>query len=518
MNMAAPIFRLPTELLSIIAQSLCVHCENSNALELVQFNTPTNRANKTALSRLSRVCRRLRYICEPILYHYYSDSNLPGVERAPTNDKLVVFVHNILRSPALVAAVRALLLTHYDVPECERREMDLVRAMGKKQLKIDDRWTRYLVEDEGYDMLHFDLQLILVMAVKSNLEYLLLARSALDYGLDEYEFRDWASIGCLPRLKVLIFTGIGEHDYHIFSRSPLIEIAPNLEVLLASDCGCQTGGKDTLWMDVREVYIHGYSNYLAPPSLQMLRKLSLNGLEQRSLAPLLRRCARLEDLELYVDVHTMPSLADFDVCRKNLRRVVLSSFLDLDRLLYSGVEEEEYEAQWGFATAVDRYLRPIYNGTAHENGFCFRSFENLEILEVDQCVLYGRTLCNDTNERGQEHIPPLDLPSALPQTLRQLHIGFVLSWITLYPGLLQLAAEKAIGNFAGLIAVRIDPIADPVLKLPPEQVLEVETVMEKLSIVCIIGTHPLGPRLRGMLPERPDGPDSRSVLSELFCL
>jgi hypothetical protein len=265
--MAAPTLRLPTEMLSLTAESFCVHCEGQTVQGEIRFNAPTARENKTALSRLSRVCWRLREVCEPILYHYYSASNLPCAARPQTNDKLVVFVHNILRNPALAVAVRALQLTHYDVPECERCEADLVRAMGKKQLKIDDRWTKYLVEDEGYEMVHFDLQLILVMAVKSTPEYLLLARSALDYGLDEYEFRDWASIGCLPRLKVLMFTGIGDYDYHIFSRSPLIESAPDLEVLLASDCGCQTGGKDTLWMDVREVYIHGYSNYLAPPSL-----------------------------------------------------------------------------------------------------------------------------------------------------------------------------------------------------------------------------------------------------------
>jgi hypothetical protein len=244
----------------------------------------------------------------------------------------------------------------------------------------------------------------------------------------------------------------------------------------------------------------------------------LERLEQRSLVHLPGRCTQLEDLELYANTHTTPLLADFDVCRKNLRRVVLSSSLDLDRLLYDEHEDEEYEAQWELAAAVDRYLRLIYNGTKHENGFCFLSFENLEVLEVDQCVLYGRTLCNDTNDREQEHVPALDLPMALPQTLRLLHIGFVLSWISLYPGLLQLAAEKATGNFSCLNTIRIDPIADPVLKLPQDQVLEVETVMEKQGIIFVIGDHPLGPRLRGMLPERPDGSDSHSVSSELFHL
>lgn len=77
----------------------------------------------------------------------------------------------------------------------------------------------------------------------------------------------------------------------------------------------------------------------------------------------------------------------------------------------------------------------------------------------------------------------------------------MLSWVTLYPGLLQLAVEKAAGNFSGLTTIRIDPIADPILKLLQEQVLEVDTVMRKLGVNFVIGTHPLGPRLRGMLPD-----------------
>jgi hypothetical protein len=512
MNMAAPIFRLPTELLSIIAQSLCVHCEYSNALEVVQFNTPINRANKTALSRLSRVCRRFRYICEPILYHYYSSNNLPCVGRTQSSDKLAVFVRKILGSPILAAAVRALLLTYYDVPDCERREVDLARAIGNRQMGIDNHKKYY------HDTVHFELQRILVTAVKSTLEYLLLARPAEDYGQDE--FSDWTRIGSLPQLKTLALTGTDEWDYHIFSRRSLFEIAPNLEVLLASDCGCQTGGKDTLFLDVRGFYTCCGPDYLETPSLQRLRKLSLNGLDEQPLEYLLRYCTRLEDLELHIDIKAdAPVLAVFDTCRKSLRRFVLSSPLSRTiSLSYNQTEDEECEAQPEITTAVGRYLCLVYNETEHEYGFSFCSFENLEILEVDQSVLYGRTLFSNIYDTEKEHFHPFDLPQVLPTTLRILHISFVLSWITLYQGLLRLAAEKAVGNFPGLATIRIDPIADPVLKLPPGQVLEVQYVMEKLGIVFVIGAHPLGPRLRGMLPERPDGSDSRSVRSELFCL
>ena len=136
--------------------------------------------------------------------------------------------------------------------------------------------------------------------------------------------------------------------------------------------------------------------------------------------------------------------------------------------------------------------------------FSFVDFPRLEILEVEQLLLYGPVF--DDEERwqrfdGMKEIGPEIFMASLPSSLRILHIGMVLAWPELHRDLLGMT-EK-LYRFQNLSVVAVDPYEAP----PPEQVRELEDAFASKGIVFRIGQTTQVPFGRGMLGVRPGHPE-----------
>ncbi|KAL7818562.1 hypothetical protein V8C26DRAFT_434361 [Trichoderma gracile] len=92
----ASLLTLPNELLYKICENLCPHCANLPLLSRYGYQLAIK---TTALSCLSKTCRVLREIAQPILYHYVDTI------------KYWPFLRSIIARPDLAAHVRALQYT-----------------------------------------------------------------------------------------------------------------------------------------------------------------------------------------------------------------------------------------------------------------------------------------------------------------------------------------------------------------------------------------------------------------------
>ncbi|KAJ4131413.1 hypothetical protein NW768_005598 [Fusarium equiseti] len=481
---------LPVEIFTTICRNLCVHCQHAHVVDLPPDEIDHAIEAQQALSRLSRTCRRFRNTAQPILYHCYHSGRQSNLSNSPEwwddtdarrreVETLETFLRTLLERPDLAKHVRALAffaLREVTAGKIPQATQDLFRQAGERAgfralpscKQVDSKW----LQEASIMAAPFVEQLLIYRSSSEGLQYI---RDSPFY---------------LPNLKYLVLPGQGKNPdecCHIQQMQDVLAKAQNLEILAASDADC---GAD---IPLRE-------RFRAEPwdtALSSLRRLSLHGLDPDNLAKILRRSPVLEDLEYFCDMdkYTVLQHNHLAPIRKSLRRLcyTITTWEHTSGGAQDIIEQVSMFLRW------DSSLR----GDAS-----FIDFPRLEILEIEQLLLYGPVF-DDEEERQRrfetmKDIGPEIFMASLPSSLRILHIGMVLAWPEMHRDLLGMA-EK-IYRFPNLSVVAVDPYEVP----PKEQIKELEEKFGSKGVTFRIGQTTQVPFGRGMLGVRPGHPGRSS--------
>lgn len=176
---------MPVELMSHICSFLCIHCTGER--------TRWPMMRQTALSRLSRTCRRLRDIAQPIIFHSFST-------RRSDEHRLARLLRTLSTRPDLALHMKSLVLAekpqHGNLCEADRLFVQAVVArLGLGHLP--DHWT----ETEGHPLLLAEL----ILNYTPNLEDLQIPLSP-DWELGIVRHQAAKPFRFLPKLRVLEIT------------------------------------------------------------------------------------------------------------------------------------------------------------------------------------------------------------------------------------------------------------------------------------------------------------------------
>ncbi|OAA54598.1 hypothetical protein SPI_08844 [Niveomyces insectorum RCEF 264] len=537
---------LPTEILVEIFRTFCLHCwygdrhdhgeEALVSLDRDMFEV--GRQGRAVLAKISRTCKALAPIAQPLLFHFFHTGNQPRMLESnhwddvsfrpgsADDDMLLPFIRTLLDRPDLAVHVRALALYHAmpvrAAAAADRNLMARIRAMILQQLFREADLQQY-----GDDLRPFgdDFHLHdVVIALSPNVEQLLLGGIGTPKVYDEagnvamigrgnrtQRYEEWPGSGpVLHRLRYAAFVTTPTESapyrrgrYHMLMLEPLVGRAPNLEMLLAADAGHSQSSH--FWMR-REPWT------TAP--LMHLRTMCVSGVGPEILCGVFACCPALEDLSYWVDADA----ADFEGYRSDLTLLtedhMVPLYPSLRRLCYSYVESRYYTPQW--AQRVAEEDGPLgWSGPERASNrdpyVSFRRFARLAILEVEHVLFNGGDEAitspgphQGRTQHARDCVPettPRRLLEALPASLQVLHIGFVINWIDFYHDMEALALGAA-KNVPLLRIVRADCVA-----LPPEE--EVDDLVMLLGAVgirfCVGETHK-GDGVRGMMDDRPGHP------------
>lgn len=238
--------RFPKDIVVAIAEAICPHCAHDMVLPRLFAEDPDQqedsaisyRARVAALSRLSRTCRKMRAIVQPILFH------CPFAE----GSRFVSLAHTIARRPDLAYDVRHLSITAHDLA-AHTPSVDVSLLNGV----LDELFTKGNSDesfrllpapspsDNDYDPFgdSWDLDIILTVLIicrAVNLERLLLSSK-------HYEWPEMLPSTALCRLRELsVNCEIGRHSGMGESKSgdlaaiaPIVNASPMLQILRGTD-------------------------------------------------------------------------------------------------------------------------------------------------------------------------------------------------------------------------------------------------------------------------------------------
>ncbi|KAF4981370.1 hypothetical protein FZEAL_2800 [Fusarium zealandicum] len=477
---------LPVEIFATICRNLCMHCQRAHVVDLPPDEIEFALEAQQALSRLGRTCRRFRDAAQPILFHCYHSGRQPDESSSPEwrgdtdarrreMETIESFLRTLLERPDLAKHVRALaffaqreICSRHVPPETQALFRQAGERAGFRSLPSYDHVEPKWLQEATIMAAPFLEQLLIYRSSQEGLQYL---RDSPFY---------------LPNLKYLVLPGQGKHPdecCHIQQMQDVLAKAQNLEVLAASDADC---GND---IPLRE-------RFRTEPwdtALSSLRRLSLHGLDPDNLGKILRRSPVLEDLEYFCDMdkYTVLQHHHLGPVRQSLRRLCYTS----TTWEHTSDGAEDVIEQVSMFLRWDTSLRADYS---------FVDFPRLEILEVEQMLLYGPVF--DEEERTErfksmKEIGPEIFMASLPASLRILHIGMVLAWPELHRDLIGLT--KKLYRFQNLSIVAVDPYEEP----PEKQVRELEDAFAAKGVLFRLGQTTQVPFGRGMLGVRPGHPE-----------
>jgi hypothetical protein len=518
---------LPTEILSSICEFLCLHCRTGCVANQDRGVVRAGQHDQRTLAHLARTCKKLREVAQPVLFHWYHSGCIPtkrslskwewdGMTSGSQaeDDQLMPFLRSVGELPALAAAVQSFVLFTIDLRRSYTKDHGgLARYIaGNIGAQEDgpglcDNWLEYSAP-------------FILPRLKECLVVGMPGPSAF-YCLKNCPVR-------LPHLTYLALSPWVEMDsYHMAETSHLLACIPNLEVLIAPDCG---SGTDRRHASLRR----GCSWDLR---LEKLRVLSISNLAPDFLETYLRGCPALEDFEFYCDLERQDpplSLEHLGHVRETLRRFCYSA---TPPWLLNGtwrvgweypdeVDQDDMERDKDMANDLSwwsSYHTMAQDETPddHINPFDASVYPRLEILEIEQILLYGAAFNRST--RAQKFADMAQhgtdaLMARLPPSLRVLHIGMVVAWPELRRDLTGLALV-ARTRFPHLHTVHIDTFVDQLHDpLPGDDVQEIAGLLRAAGIVFRVGRTPEGSSARGMLGPRPGRPEIWRVAPVLYGL
>ncbi|KAK3902617.1 hypothetical protein C8A05DRAFT_15354 [Staphylotrichum tortipilum] len=500
----AGILRLPTELISAICCMLCFHCRGGRVVDATSKAVTAAYEDQMAISALSRCSRGLRDKAQPILFHWYHDLEEEDYGRQQRH--LERFVEAIIRKPHLAASVKALAF-YQPTLSSSHSHLSYAQARARRTYEVDRIFRPTAISlgpghlarraNSSQPALHVELRdlAIALCPALSQLCFHDIPIPAEDEA-PEYNWTTWSYP--LPSLTTLVFPGTRtrirrkEATYHIREATYLLRHAPSLHTLIAPDCGGAGGGRRHLFLD------HHHDNddddddeaWDVGP-LPALRTLSLNGIGMTVLARILRCCPALQDLE-YLDEPAservwvvLDPARDLGHLRGTLRRLCYSDGNNNGVFFYCGARHDD-----GPGMAPD--------------GLGFAGFGVLEVLEIEQFLLYGPVFApSDSRFPGNgvclRETTGENFLVKLPASLRRLRVGAVIYWPAMYRDLLALV-EQQCARFPRLEAVAVE-----VYRAPPRYQAEHLAGVFAAAGVAFSVARARSPRaaLSGLLPARP---------------
>jgi hypothetical protein len=321
----------------------------------------------------------------------------------------------------------------------------------------------------------------------------------------------------LARMKYLALSPSGpEPSYHIFEARGLLSRLPNLEVLIAPDCGAET--------DRSAKQDHEDKQWDVP--LKHLRKLSISGLHPTVLTKILSHCPVLEDLECYLGLdqqYPILRLEHLHTQQQTLRRLCYSVAMQYVQTPEFRNRDEDQGEDDDDDSIYKSDMAERMSGTltwvpTPRDPFDASVFPRLEILEIEQVLLCGTAFIPE-RKKDWYRMEQLDVITAetfmarLPPRVRVLHIGMVVCWPAMHRDLIELAS-LAVTRFPHLQIVRVDAYDEP----PRDEVQQVTSLMSETGITFLVGQTPESSSSRGMLGPRPGHPEVVDVPAVMFPL
>jgi hypothetical protein len=412
---------LPPEILQMIFSNLCIHCSNPLPLTMPDLNTSLCRVDKLTLSHASRASKALRNVAQPIFFHYFVLNTTSYHSRARRlRAQLLKFLRVLCVRPDLAHAVRALGLRPGKFWK-DAYPIDHItwRAFGQIDLLQFKDYTR-----EKPAIISLSLASKLLLRVCPNVEYL---RAVVppDQGLD------WAHLKAMPAMRVLKVVSTPNMSFRLVDLRENFRRLPNLTTLDLSgvDLDCKHGCDS----DRHRTGLCSHPAWDFLPS--SLKKISVDAIHINRLPHLFDKCPQVEDLEIHIGYSnsdwrlTPPPLGALEERRHSIRRLVINIVSWRDYIAFPSPPE------------MPRPNNAYYNVNMH-----FQNMKKLEYLGVDQPILE----C-EVYRAGSVDL----LSAALPESLRTLHIGFVLRRRTLVNQLHDLHEKKLQGRFENLSIVYI---------------------------------------------------------------
>jgi len=531
----ASLLSLPIEILKDICEGLCLHCRIPHVVDAPHWVVDEAKNDQKALSRLSRTCQALRGVAQPIVFHYYHSGSIARIaadsrwEEDSTSvrckHRASRFLRAIILRPDLGLCVKALafysLALGEDPPPAPIRNfiVDLIAepfGIGQNDFRRAAESSTDFFSPIGIPHI--------ASFFCPNVEQLCVGNISMrEWSQREHKLDIWLWPN-MSKVRYLAFTSdtiaLGQDDvsnamdYHFSQAHWYYARCPNVETLIAADCGFNWNQIDhidmyqiidcTLGWGVKEDLL--FNN---------LRKISVDGISPALLQRLIDTSPMLEDVEYYYSTQNwiripFPILKDEHVAgaASKLRRfcysigrdfVTSTTVEDPEHLLYhvgAGLEEHWF--------VQDR--QPTCLGSSR--------FATLETLEVDQGVLYGPVF-----ERDEETGEPLNAPigkqaadpegyflNLLPASLRRLRIGLVVGWEELERDLAALARNKT-GRFPDLLRIELEFLRE--FTPPTEAISGLRAIMRaEAGIDLSVAVLPKLSGGRGMLPPRPGHPET----------
>ena len=296
----------------------------------------------------------------------------------------------------------------------------------------------------------------------------------------------WAFVPPLDSLKLLAlvpwdYDPWSERKVCISDLQRVFEKAPHLETLDLANCGYINRFTAEKWNNV---------------SLAEIKNLRVDGHELILIQQLLDYCPKIQELDLHINPLIRPpdmlKMNHFEPCRRTLRRLVLSvSRLDYTSSRNCGFVNSRPMHEY-YLEKIRESINRLIGGELADSRweFSFHEFDSLQILEIEQCILYGYNLENTTS------IDPLS--QRLPESIEILHVGIVISWKHLFQDFDHLLSRRRMGGLANFRLIRIDPFFE---EIPEDEFQDAEIRLATAGIKLIVGTNPRGLNLRGMLPD-----------------
>lgn len=446
----------PTEILEAIFENLCIHCQHPHAASIPDFDTRCGREDKQALASLCQTSRSICSVAQPMLFHYFNINNIAGSTRPKAT--LHKFVRALYLRPDLAHAVRAIEL----LPPPNWNDAYPVDRATWHALRNNQEYDENGITDVRPSV---PLARIapLVTKLSPNLEYLRLIAPSLD------KFEGWGDIAPLSRMRVLEVVSPCDQHFRMVDLPNVFRALPNLEIFRGShhmrlSCAHHFSGQQ----------MHAFAPNLCdhrpweivPPTLT---KAIVGHVDLFRLGTLFDNCPNLEDLEMFLVPGTydwenvMPPDGALVSARGSLRRLVVTMHDWLGWIRFPGMFEKKTGA----------------GGISYRANMAFRKMPILEDLAVDQCLLHADVVHATEGQAVDQ------LSLALPDSLRSLHVGYVVSWQHLQPQIRNLAARRKAGYFQSLATVRVDPY----IPIPKADLEAERRLMGELGIDFVIGTN-----------------------------
>ncbi|CAG9988234.1 unnamed protein product [Clonostachys byssicola] len=227
--------KFPREILSMICENLCSHCTSKpqDGKDLDWGNLPS------ALLALSKTCRVLREIAQPITYHVVA--SVPNYAQFPK------FIRTLDERPDLAAQIRWLCQHTYECGGWDydnAEEVELVKGVAKRLgMQREDDVDFESADEEDTSLGKFCIELLIALA--PNLEALqVYMENDGNYEGTKYYYTaerrrqiglEAASLHRLKRLEI-----VTDDDWGVSANVPgipvLLSLAPNLEHLSLYRC------------------------------------------------------------------------------------------------------------------------------------------------------------------------------------------------------------------------------------------------------------------------------------------